>query len=126
MAGPQVQTKYGIVEGARENDQNVFRGIPFAKPPINELRWCAPEEPESWEGVKVCTEFSAVCAQESFPAEIEMKIMDVPGSQSEDCLYLNVWSEGDTDRKPVMVWIHGGGLGLGAASQPLYLSLIHI
>ena len=63
MAGPQVQTKYGIVEGARENDQNVFRGIPFAKPPINELRWCAPEEPESWEGVKVCTEFSAVCAQ---------------------------------------------------------------
>ena len=47
MAGPQVQTKYGIVEGARENDQNVFRGIPFAKPPINELRWCAPEEPES-------------------------------------------------------------------------------
>ena len=58
MTGPQVQTKYGIVEGARENDQNVFRGIPFAKPPINELRWCAPEEPESWEGVKVCTEFS--------------------------------------------------------------------
>ena len=52
MAGPQVQTKYGIVEGARENDQNVFRGIPFAKPPINELRWCAPQEPESWEGVK--------------------------------------------------------------------------
>ena len=66
----------------------------------------------------MCTEFSAVCAQES-SAEIEMKIMDVPGSQSEDCLYLNVWSESDTDKKPVMVWIHGGGLGLGAASQPL-------
>ena len=120
MEGPQVQTKYGIVEGVRENDQNVFRGIPFAKPPINELRWCAPEAPESWEGVKVCTEFSAVCAQEPFPAEIEMKIMDVPGSQSEDCLYLNVWSENETGKRPVMVWIHGGGLGLGAASQPLY------
>ena len=84
MAGPQVQTKYGIVEGARENDQNVFRGIPFAKPPINELRWCAPEEPESWEGVKVCTEFSAVCAQESFTTEFVIKIMDVHGDQRED------------------------------------------
>ena len=119
MTGPQVSTKYGIVEGKEEKELNVFKGIPYAKPPIGELRWCPPQAPESWAGTKSCTEFSAVCAQESFP-EL-MKIMDVSGSQSEDCLYLNVWSHAsESEKRPVMFWIHGGGLGLGAASQPIY------
>lgn len=120
MTGPQVKTRYGIVEGVREQNLDVFRGIAYAKPPVNELRWCAPENPEPWDGIKTCTEFSAVCAQEAFPSILNMKIMDVQGTQSEDCLYLNVWSEDLGEKKPVMVWIHGGGLGLGAASQPLY------
>ena len=121
MAGPQVSTKYGIVEGKEEKELNVFKGIPYAKPPIGELRWCPPQAPESWAGTKSCTEFSAVCAQESFPEVIDMKLMDVPGPQSEDCLYLNVWSHpSESEKRPVMFWIHGGGLGFGAASQPIY------
>ncbi len=121
MSGPQVNTIYGVVEGAKEKDLNVFKGIPFAKPPTGELRWCPPEPPESWDGARSCTEFSAVCTQETFPEMIDMKIMDVSGTQSEDCLYLNVWSQdGVAEKRPVMFWIHGGGLGLGAASQPLY------
>jgi para-nitrobenzyl esterase len=121
MAGPQVSTKYGIVEGKEEKELNVFKGIPYAKPPIGELRWCAPQASESWAGTKSCAEFSAVCAQESFPEVIDMKLMDVPGPQSEDCLYLNVWSHpSESEKRPVMFWIHGGGLGFGAASQPIY------
>ena len=121
MAGPQVDTNYGMVEGINENDLNIFKGIPYAKPPTGELRWCPPQEPESWIGTRSCTEFSAVCTQETDPVLIAMKIMEVSGPQSEDCLYLNVWSQaGVAKKRPVMLWIHGGGLGLGAASQPLY------
>ena len=121
MSGPQVKTIYGVVEGSRENDLNVFKGIPYARPPINELRWCSPQPPEAWSDIRSCTEFSAVCTQEDDPILSDMKIMEVAGPQSEDCLYLNIWSQDGVDQKrPVMFWIHGGGLGLGAASQPLY------
>lgn len=119
MAGPQVQTQYGIVEGVREQELNVYRGIPYAKPPINELRWCAPEKPEPWDGIKTCTESSVACVQESLPPELDSATMRI-GSQSEDCLYLNVWSDGEDEKKPVMFFIHGGGLGQGAASQAVY------
>ena len=74
MAGPQVETIYGVVEGTQESDLNVFKGIPYAKPPIGELRWCAPQPPEGWDGVMSCIEFSAVCAQEDDPVLSEMKI----------------------------------------------------
>lgn len=121
MAGPQVNTIYGVVEGTKEEDLDIYKGIPYAKAPVDELRWCPPQPPESWSGTRSCTEFSAACTQETFPEVIDMKIMDVPGPQSEDCLYLNVWSQhSEGEKRPVMLWIHGGGLGLGAASQPLY------
>ena len=84
-----------------------------------ELRWCPPQPPESWDGVRSCTEFSAACIQEALP--VDVPVMVVSGAQSEDCLYLNVWSQdGEGEKRPVMLWIYGGGLGLGAASQPVY------
>ena len=119
MSGPQVDTIHGIIEGTKEKDLNVFRGIPYAEPPTGELRWCPPQPPESWDGVRSCTEFSAACIQETLP--VDVPVMVVSGAQSEDCLYLNVWSQdGEGEKRPVMLWIYGGGLGLGAASQPVY------
>ena len=99
MTGPQVKTIYGVVEGAKEEGLNVYKGIPYAKPPVGELRWCPPQAPESWMGARSCTEFSAACTQETFPEVLDMKLMEVPGLQSEDCLYLNVWSQDNGPEK---------------------------
>ena len=119
MANPQVQTTHGRIEGLHEGDLDVFRGIPFAAPPVGPLRWHPPQPHDGWDGVRPCHQFGNACIQEPFP--LPMKIMEVDGPQSEDCLYLNVWTPGcDDANRPVMVWIHGGGLSLGAASQPLY------
>jgi len=112
-------TVQGDVEGLEADGICAFKGIPFAAPPTGALRWRAPQPPASWEGVRPAHAFGANCPQETLP--IEMKIMEVPGPQDEDCLYLNVWTPAcDDHKRPVMVWIHGGGLGLGSASQPLY------
>lgn len=119
MANPQVQTTRGAIEGLREGDLDVFRGIPFAAPPVGPLRWHPPQPHDAWDGVRPCHEFGNACIQEPLP--LPMKIMEVDGPQSEDCLYLNVWTPGcDDAERPVMVWIHGGGLSLGVASQALY------
>lgn len=94
----------------------VFRGIPFARPPVGPLRWRAPERPEPWEQVRACAAFGPACPQPRIP------IFGVMGPTSEDCLYLNVWTAAkDAGAKlPVMVWIHGGSYAFGAGSLPLY------
>src|SRR5690606_24848630 len=74
----EVQTKYGVLKGTMEDSLRVFKGIPFAQPPIGDLRWSAPEPPKSWEGVKFATEYA--------PAPIQG---NDPTGKSEDCLYLN-------------------------------------
>ena len=112
-------TMQGEVEGLEVHGLCVFKGIPFAAPPVGNLRWRAPQPPATWEGVRPAHAFGPNCPQEVLP--LDMKIMEVPGPQDEDCLYLNVWTPGcDDAKRPVMVWIHGGGLGLGSASQLLY------
>ena len=84
-----------------------FLGIPFAKPPIGELRWKPPQAAEAWSGVKVADTKGPDC-------------MTIARSESmsEDCLYLNIWSgaQSETDNLPVMVWIHGGGFTQGSAN----------
>ena len=97
----------------------VYRGIPFAAAPEGDLRWKAPEAAAKWNGVREATEFGAICPQS--PSLAMMTGESLPKS-SEDCLYLNVWTtagESD-DPRPVMVWIHGGGLSLGWSNQAQY------
>ena len=97
----------------------VYRGIPFAAAPVGELRWKAPQPPAKWSGVRDATEFGTICPQS--PVLAMMTGTALPET-SEDCLFLNVWTtagEGDEPR-PVMVWIHGGGLSLGWGNEATY------
>ena len=111
-----------------------FKGIPYAAPPVGANRWTAPAPPAKWSGVRPATEYSARCTQggpgganpaaappttrAGMPA-VEQRREQLP---SEDCLYLNVWTTADSanDRRPVMVWLYGGGFFGGAGSEPRY------
>ena len=117
-----VQINSGSIEGTTEEDYPtvaVYRGIPYAKPPIDELRWAPPQPVEPWEGVQPATDFSSECMQ---TAVEEGLYSTAPASASEDCLYLNVWTDtqASDDNRPVMVWIHGGAFILGSGSTPGY------
>jgi para-nitrobenzyl esterase len=109
-----VITRSGKVAGQAVGDEGavrVYRGIPYAAPPVGELRWRPPQPSERWHGVLQAREFGAPCMQLGRPDR-----PPTPG-QSEDCLFLNVWTAAATadERRPVMVWIHGGGLNNGSA-----------
>ncbi|HUY28359.1 MAG TPA: carboxylesterase/lipase family protein [Candidatus Binataceae bacterium] len=115
-----VSTTYGKLEGEGQSDLCVFKGIPFAAPPAGARRWTAPEKPASWQGVRDARAFGGVAPQNSM-MNGALAAMVVDGAQSEDCLYLNVWTPRcDTARRPVMVWIHGGAFAIGSGSQPIY------
>ena len=119
--GKPVQLESGLVRGevVEGTTVQVFRGIPYAAPPIGDLRWREPTAVASWEGVRSATEFGNICHQG--PALAAMIRQDLP-TRSEDCLYLNVWTGalGSETKQPVMVWIHGGGLTLGWGHQRGY------
>ena len=106
-----------VLEG--DSGLAVYRGIPFAAAPVGDLRWKAPQPVPQWSGVRDATEFGAICPQS--PALAMMTGEALPKS-SEDCLFLNVWTAAgaDDDPRPVMVWIHGGGLSLGWSNQAQY------
>ena len=99
----------------------VYRGIPFAAPPVGELRWKAPQPPASWQGVRQAMEFAHACWQTPYPAAARIFQTELP-TLSEDCLYLNVWTTAKSakQRLPVMVWIHGGGFTRGLGSSSAY------
>jgi len=113
----RVLTESGSVEGVEADGIVVFKGIPFAAPPVGKLRWRAPQPVAPWRGVRSADNFSPVCMQQgSYPP-------DAPHEHSnEDCLYLNIWTPSGARSKklPVMFWIHGGALQNGSASTPLY------
>jgi para-nitrobenzyl esterase len=101
LSGAVIKTKSGSVQGFVANNVNVFRGLPFAAPPVGEYRWRAPQEVEKWDGVRTANTFGASC------------------QSAEDCLYLNVYMPANSLSKvklPVMVWIHGGAFIFGSGS----------
>ncbi len=107
-----VKTESGLIAG-RGTAIRSYKGIPYAAPPIGNLRWKPPQPPKPWKGIRVATSFPANCPQ----------IQLVPGErQREDCLGLNIWTpaRSPSEKLPVMVWIHGGGFQLGASSQSVY------
>ena len=105
----------GAIEGVRDGPLRVFKGIPFAAPPVGDSRWREPRSPAPWTGVRKATTFAPACMQTgvSMPGEI-------PPTTSEDCLYLNIWTPASAKNLPVIVWIYGGGFFNGSASMPLY------
>ncbi|MBC2778926.1 carboxylesterase family protein [Parasphingopyxis marina] len=119
-ANIEVETSLGRVSGVGEEGLAVFRGIPFAAPPVGSNRWRAPQPAQPWPGVRVATEFAPACPQ---PDQRESAVFERHSlRQSEDCLYLNIWTpaEAPDARLPVMVWIYGGGFNNGATSLPTY------
>ena len=114
----QVEVTGGAVEGVAQDDIVSFKGIPFAAPPVGELRWKAPLPVVAWDGVKSASAFAPGPMQDAaFSASL-----GGPLEVSEDCLYLNVWTgaKNASERRPVMVWIYGGGFGIGMTSSPTY------
>jgi para-nitrobenzyl esterase len=116
---PQVGTEQGRIAGTREGEVLVFRGIPYAKPPVGPLRLGAPLAPEPWTGVRPAQRFSAAAPQN--PGRLAALLGAPTETFAEDCLYLNVWTPAaDGARRPVLVWLHGGSFTTGSGSQPIY------
>jgi para-nitrobenzyl esterase len=115
-AATPVKTTAGLVQGTDIADGRirVFKGIPYAAPPLGELRWQPPRPAPSWKGVRDATRFGSACLQGHIFDDISFTDL------GEDCLNLNIWTPAKTanDRLPVMVWIHGGGFQAGAGAEP--------
>ncbi|MGA8414557.1 MAG: carboxylesterase family protein, partial [Xanthobacteraceae bacterium] len=112
---PIVQIDSGRLSATSGADGvTAFKGIPYAKPPIGDLRWRAPQPPEPWAGVRRADTFGPRCVQ---PSRRENSISYYgPEQESEDCLFLNVWTAaaGAGEKRPVMVWLHGGAFYVGS------------
>src|SRR5690606_19906476 len=116
---PVVNAPAGSMQGEALDGVNAFRGIPYAQPPVRQLRWRAPVAAERWDGVRDATEFGPACHQPpSRPGSIYAPANPLP--MSEDCLSLNVWTPAEAENAPVFVWIHGGALTGGASSETMY------
>ncbi|MEK6324061.1 MAG: carboxylesterase/lipase family protein [Acidobacteriota bacterium] len=118
-ANDTIKVDGGLISGTAVDGVRSFKGIPFAAPPVGELRWKAPQPVVPWEGVRKCETFGPECPQAPYPPA--SMYAAPPQKQSEDCLYLNVWTAGKAgEKRPVMVWIHGGALTRGSGANRVY------
>ena len=117
-AGVVVTAPAGAVEGVAAEGVVAFKGLPFAKAPVGERRWRAPEALPAWQGMRDASQFGAACPQPiSRPGSIYASPLD---KIDEDCLFLNIWAPEKAEKAPVIVWIHGGSLVTGAAHEGMY------
>jgi para-nitrobenzyl esterase len=115
QASKPVEVEGGLVRGTVEDGLTIYRGIPYAAPPMGDLRWKPPQPVQKWEGVKEATEFGCPCMQTN-------EAIAGLAPPSENCLFVNVWTPATNaaDRLPVMVWIHGGGFMAGSPGEQIY------
>ena len=121
-----IKTNAGLISGTmnKDNDVHIFKGIPFAAPPVGELRWKAPQPVAAWQDVKKCDAFSASPVQNK-PVPFMMYTPEflIPAEPiNEDCLYLNVWTaaKSSKEKRPIIVWIYGGAFVSGGSACPIY------
>lgn len=109
-----IQLDSGTVSGVRVGAVRSFKGIPYAAPPLRNLRWKPPQPPVPWDGVRAMDQFGPPCIQP------DPRKREFPQGNSEDCLFLNVWTAANSAdaRLPVMVWVHGGSFTIGSGSKP--------
>jgi para-nitrobenzyl esterase len=118
--GATVSISQGKLDGDEQNGLFIFKGIPFAAPPVGAFRWLPPQKPASWTATRDARRFGAVAYQNKMMLS-PLTAFVIEGEQSEDCLTLNVWTPAlDGRRRPVMVWIHGGAFTIGSGAQALY------
>ena len=122
MKSPVVQVESGSLAGEWNADQTVcvFKGVPYARPPVGPLRWRPPQPPEHWSGIRPADTFGPRCVQPNRPPHAVGYFGPEP--ESEDCLYLNVWTAAPTrgEQRPVMLWLHGGAFLVGSGSLPIF------
>lgn len=136
-AGPIVRLEQGLAQGATQgavgtDGVHVFKGLPFAAPPVDSLRWRPPQPPAAWRGVRDARQFAPACPQGGYITDWYAGLIEdfggdpataaAPVAESEDCLYLNIWTPSLTPGAdlPVMVWIHGGSYKGGWSYEPNY------
>ncbi len=114
-----VRVEGGQISGTNAEGVRSYKGIPYAAPPVGEMRWKPPQPVMAWEGVRECSAYGPDCPQAPYPQT--SLFYSPPRQQSEDCLYLNVWTAARAgEKRPVMVWIHGGALTRGSGATGVY------
>src|SRR5215469_431672 len=118
LAAPVVDAPAGQMRGQAEGAMHVFKGIPYALPPVGPARWKPPAPTARWQGVRNTTAYGPACLQ---PVSHVPNIYSADlGAMSEDCLTLNIWAPADAHNAPVFFWIHGGALVGGSSKESLY------